>query len=74
MGTLVVSIVFLILGTCLGYPTKALPELLSESNIDVKLNENELSILAAIPTLSGKVINLGSNTFGNPIFQTVLQN
>ena len=57
MGTLVVSIVFLILGTCLGYPTKALPELLSESNIDVKLNENELSILAAISFLSGVIFS-----------------
>ena len=55
MGTIVVSIVFLSLGTCLGYPTKALPDLQSESNIDVKLNENELSILAAIPTLSGVI-------------------
>ena len=34
--------------------------------------EEKLSIQAN--QLSGKVINLGSDTFGNPIFQKVLQN
>ena len=39
----------------IGYPTKALPQLQSESNDEVKLTENEGSGFAAILTLSGVI-------------------
>ena len=35
---------------------------------------NKLFGRPKMPELGTKVINLGSDTFGNPIFQTVLQN
>ena len=44
---------FIVLGTNIGYPTKALPQLQSESNNAVKLTENEGSGFASILTLSG---------------------
>ena len=57
MGANVVSIVFLSLGTLIGYPTKALPQLQSEPNNAVKLTENEGSGFAAILTLSGVIFS-----------------
>ena len=57
MGTTVVSIVSISLGTMIGYPTKALPQLQSEPNNAVKLTENEGSGFAAILTLSGVIFS-----------------
>ena len=54
---MVCSIVFLALGTQIGYPTKALPQLQSEPNGAVKLTENEGSGFAAILTLSGIIFS-----------------
>ena len=41
----------------IGYPTKALPQLQSESNDAVKLTENEGSGFAAILTLTGVIFS-----------------
>ena len=41
----------------IGYPTKALPQLQSEPNDAVKLNENEGSGFAAILTLTGVIFS-----------------
>ena len=57
LGTIVVSIVSTSLGTMIGYPTKALPQLQSEPNNAVKLTENEGSGFAAILTLSGVIFS-----------------
>ena len=57
MGTIVCSIVFIALGTMVGYPTKALPQLQSELNNAVKLTENEGSGFASILTLSGVIFS-----------------
>ena len=48
---------FIVLGTNIGYPTKALPQLQSESNNAVKLTENEGSGFASILTLSGVIFS-----------------
>ena len=48
---------FIALGTMVGYPTKALPQLQSEPNDAVKLTENEGSGFAAILTLSGVIFS-----------------
>ena len=49
--------VFIALGTMIGYPTKALPQLQSEPNNAVKLTENEGSGFAAILTLTGVIFS-----------------
>ena len=48
---------FIALGTMVGYPTKALPQLQSEPNDAVKLTENEGSGFAAILTLTGVIFS-----------------
>jgi SP family facilitated glucose transporter-like MFS transporter 8 len=66
LGTIVVSIVSTSLGTMIGYPTKALPQLQSEPNNAVKLTEEEGSGFAAILTLSGVIFSpLGGFLSGN---------
>ena len=57
LGTIVVSIVSTSLGTMIGYPTKALPQLQSEPNNAVKLTEEEGSGFAAILTLTGVIFS-----------------
>ena len=55
--TIVVSLLSISLGTMVGYPTKALPQLQSEPNNALKLTENEGSGFAAILTLSGVIFS-----------------
>merc|ERR1719394_1200833 len=56
-GTIVVSLAFLSLGTLIGYPTKALPELFKEENESVNLNEKEGSSFAAMLSLCGVIFS-----------------
>ena len=48
---------FLSLGCLIGYPTKALPQLRSEQNEAVNLNENEGSIFAAMLSMCGVIFS-----------------
>ena len=52
-GTLVVSLASGSLGTALGYPTKALPQMATETNLEVQLNQYEGSWFAALFWISG---------------------
>ena len=52
-GTLVVSLASVSLGTALGYPTKALPQMATETNLAVQLNQYEGSWFAALFWISG---------------------
>ena len=56
-GTLVVSLASVSLGTALGYPTKALPQMATETNLAVQLNQYEGSWFAALFWISGIVFS-----------------
>ena len=53
-GSITVSLVFVNLGALMGYPTKALPQLRNETNIEVNLDEYEGSVFAAVTFMTGK--------------------
>ena len=52
-GTIVVCFTFLSLGAVVGYPTQALPQLKSDKDEAIRLNENEASSFATVLWITG---------------------
>ena len=52
-GTIVVCFTFLSLGAAVGYPTQALPQLKSDKDEAIRLNENEASSFATVLWITG---------------------